>query len=544
MAAEVQPLAPIRTEAGPAPLTADQVYWRSFKNQLLVPSSHNSAITSITSNFSAGSSDTFAVTSGARVQIYNSRTRKLVKTITRFNVDDTARSGVLRRDGRILLAGGDSGIVQAFDTGSRAILRQWGHEDKRRQPIHCIRWSPAELTEFMTCGDDRTARVWDLTEDTPKWIGRGHQDYVRCGAWLPEQPGMLVTGSYDQTVRLWNTRDQQGQATMTFKLSNAVEDVFVLNASSIVAAAGNAVSILNLIAGKPDVILRSHQKTVTKLASAQGGTRLLTAALDGHVKIHSTESWEVVASIKYPAPILSLAIIAAGTSIEERHIAVGLQTGVLSIRTRIAGAEKGRVKEQEKRMQAMIAGTADEYDRLQSKKQKTQRMRARDRGKNFDGEGADIVIVGNETRRKKLAHWQSSLRKGQYGVALDEVLAPSRDGVVHNIPIITLLTALRHRSALRTALSGRSEDKLIPVFDWCRYNLAHPQRLQIASEVMLMLLDLYSYKFADWAEGSEDQRKIVLIVSKANARVKRSFECAEKAEGVLGMLSLLAGDAG
>lgn len=158
MAAEVQPIAPVRAAPGPAPLTADQAYWRTFKSQLLVPSPHNNAITSITT----GANDTFAVTSGGRVQIFSSRTRKLIKTISRFGVDDVARSGVLRRDGRIVLAGGESGIVQAFDTGSRAILKQFMREEKRRQAVHVVRWRPDVLTEFMTCSDDRSVKVSTL----------------------------------------------------------------------------------------------------------------------------------------------------------------------------------------------------------------------------------------------------------------------------------------------------------------------------------------------------------------------------------------------
>src|ERR1700761_5418127 len=99
MAAEVRPIPRLRFAPGPAPITADQAYWKSFKNQLLLPSPHNAAITSITApdyNPIGTQTDTFAVTSGGRVQIYNSKTRKLAKTISRFGVDDTARSGALR----------------------------------------------------------------------------------------------------------------------------------------------------------------------------------------------------------------------------------------------------------------------------------------------------------------------------------------------------------------------------------------------------------------------------------------------------------------
>src|ERR1700733_3789484 len=119
MAAEVQPLQPIKLPAGPATLTPEQKYWHSFSNQLLLPSQHSNPITHIsfpppsTALTTTPPPETFAVTSGNRVQIFSSRTRKLLKTISRFNVDDVAHSGNIRRDGRILVAGGDSGAVQA-----------------------------------------------------------------------------------------------------------------------------------------------------------------------------------------------------------------------------------------------------------------------------------------------------------------------------------------------------------------------------------------------------------------------------------------------
>ena len=403
MAAPVLPLPRLLSAPGPAPITADEAYWKSFKNQLLLPSPHNAAITSITApeyNPTGSQADAFAVTSGGRVQIYNSKTRKLAKTISRFGVDDTARSGTLRRDGRILLAGGDSGVVQAFDTGSRAILRQWRGEHGHKLPVHTVRWSPSILTDLMSCSDDRTVRLWDLTENVAKWTGIAHEDYVRCGCFLPTQEGILLSGSYDQTVRVWDTR--QERPALTFKHASPVEAVLAFSSTTIASAAGNEVNILNLAAGKTEYIIRSHQKTVTSLSISQRANRLVTGALDGHVKVHNTTSWEVVAGLKYPAPVLSLAVMAATSQAgrDDRHLAVGLESGILSVRTRLAGTEKVKAREKEKQMQAMIAGEADKYERKQKKKDMRQGIRARDRVKDYRGEGADIVITGNDRSRQ------------------------------------------------------------------------------------------------------------------------------------------------
>ncbi|TKA30755.1 hypothetical protein B0A50_02475 [Salinomyces thailandicus] len=549
MAAEVQPLPPVRAPPGPAPLTADQAYWRTFKNQLLLPSPHNAGITSITTpdhNPTGSQADSFAVTSGGRVQIYSTKTRKLIKTISRFGVDDTARSGVLRRDGRILLAGGDGGAVQAFDTGSRAILRQWRGKEAHQLPVHVVRWNPSILTELMSASDDRTVRVWDLTEDSPKWTGVGHEDYVRCGCWLPGQDGMIVTGSYDQTVRLWDTRQAgSGRAVMVFKFPDVVEEVLPLGSATLAVAAGNEVTILNLVTGRAEHVIRSHQKTVTSIAISHNGARLLTGGLDGHVKVHNTTSWEVVAGFKYPSPILSLAIVSSGATEgakEDRHLAVGLQTGLLSLRTRLAGTEKTKAKEKEKRMQALIEGTADEYERKQKKKDLRQGIRARDRGKDYRGEGADIIITGNDrTKTKKLRPWQRNLRQGEYQRALDVVLAPTDDLGVNPDEVVTLLTALRHRSALRTALANRAPEQLVPILKWSLKHINNARHIQILYDVLLHLMDLYAVKLAEWQETEDDEgREVLKLVGRIQRRVRTTADLAGQAHTTMGVLDMLA----
>lgn len=78
-------------------------------------------------NFSQVAPYEFAVTSSTRVQIYSSKTHQPKKTISRFK--DTAYSGTFRHDGKLVIAGDATGLVQIFDVNSRAILRQFqGHK--------------------------------------------------------------------------------------------------------------------------------------------------------------------------------------------------------------------------------------------------------------------------------------------------------------------------------------------------------------------------------------------------------------------------------
>jgi U3 small nucleolar RNA-associated protein 15 len=313
-------------------------------------------------------------------------------------------------------------------------LKTWR---EHKQPVWVTQWHPSDLTSLMSCSDDRTVRLWDLASDKPSMIFQGHQDYVRCGTFMPAQSGLVVSGSYDQTVRLWDARTG-GKAVMVFKHAAPIESVLPMpSGTAVLASADNVISVLDIVAAKPIQILRNHQKTVTALSLANNGERLISGALDGHVKVFETTGWNVVGGLKYPSPILSLSVVPGGK--EDKHIAVGMQSGLLSIKTHLSGEQKVQSREREKEMQALLEGKIDEYDR--SKKRKRGKgWEKRIRGKDFTGESADIVIEGNA--RGKIATgapWAHALRKGMYAQALDMVLESkvrqdSRDEPLHTSP--------------------------------------------------------------------------------------------------------------
>ncbi|CAN9292933.1 unnamed protein product [Alternaria sp. RS040] len=537
MAAEVQLLQPLKLPKGPSTPTSEQKYWNSFASELrLDPSQHSSPVTHISippsqpANALSAAQDLFAVTTGSRVQIFSSKSRKVVKTISRFGVDDIAHSGNIRRDGRILVAGGDTGVIQAFDVKSRAILKTW---KEHKQPVWVTQWNPTDLTGLMSCSDDRTVRLWDLPSEKSVMKFDGHQDYVRSGTFMPAQSGLLVSGSYDQTVRLWDSR-VGGKAVMVFKHAAPVETVLPMpSGTAVLAAADNVISVLDIVAAKPIHMLRNHQKTVTALSLANNGERLLSGALDGHVKVFETTGWNVVGGMKYPSPVLSLSVIP--NQKEDRHIAVGMQSGLLSIKTHLSGEQKVQAREREKEMKALMEGKIEEYDR--SKKRKRGKgWEKRIRGKDFTGESADIVIEGNARGKITAGQpWAHALRKGMYSQALDMVLE-SKDANARS-QSLTLLTALRHRSTLRTALSNRDSVTLQPILRWCIKNISDYRITRLTTDVALVVLDLY----ADQLGRSEEVDDLIMALMQ---RVKVTVEASQDAWKVRGMLDMLVSSVG
>jgi U3 small nucleolar RNA-associated protein 15 len=97
----------IRQSARPSKQrSSESRYWRQFKYPAVIKDS--APVTSI--HFSPAAPHRYAVTSGTRVQILAPRTHKVTKNISRFK--DTARGGNIRKDGKLVVAGDDTGLIQ------------------------------------------------------------------------------------------------------------------------------------------------------------------------------------------------------------------------------------------------------------------------------------------------------------------------------------------------------------------------------------------------------------------------------------------------
>ncbi|KAM7207617.1 WD40-repeat-containing domain protein [Naviculisporaceae sp. PSN 640] len=546
MAAEVVPLPQLKLPSGPSPITAEQRYWKTFKNQKSHTSTASWPISHISFPAAGGSTssslvaavkanDLFAVTSGPRVDIFSIRKREPLKTIGRF--DSEAHCGEIRADGRVLVAGEDSGKMQVFDVGggTRAhILKTW-HIHK--QPVWVTKWSPTELTTLMSASDDKTVRLWDLPSNTPSRMFTGHSDYVRSGAFMPGNSNVMISGSYDETVRVWDRRSPGG-SVLTFKHADPIEEVLPLpSGTTLLAASGSAISVLDLVAAKPLRLITNHQKTVTSLALASNGTRVVSGGLDGHVKVFETTGWNVVFGAKYPSPILSLSVVSAGATQEDRHLAVGMQSGVLSIRTRLTGpqAEKARARAAEEAARDIGSAALDKLDA--QKKRKTKKATS-NKIMNQLGEGVDFIIpteatnsAGGRKRKKHLKKWQKDFREGRYAAALDEVTDMSSPEYQPTVAL-TVFTALRHRSALREALEGRDEVTVLPLLKWAGKYLPDPRYASICVDVAFHLIDLYS----EYVGGSPE---LTLQFVSLWGKVKREVAKAHVAIKTMGMLDSL-----
>ncbi|KAG0029849.1 snoRNA-binding rRNA-processing protein [Podila clonocystis] len=436
----------------PGRKTSESRYWRKFKSPIVVK--EFAAVSSI--HFSETKPHDFAVTASTRVQIYSSKTHQVKKTISRFK--DVAYSGTIRGDGRLVVAGDATGLIQLFDIGSRAILRTFRDH---RHPVHVAKFS-SDKTQIMSASDDKTVRIWDMPSETPVTIFTGHDDYIRAGMVSHDNPHLVLSGSYDQTVKLWDMRTQGCVMTMNHGAPVECVDMFP-DGGVVVAAGGPSLKVFDILAGgRPMHSLSNHQKTVTSMCFDNSYSRLLTGSLDHHVKVYNVQDYSVVHSVKYPAPIMSVAI-----SPDDTHLVAGMAGGLLSIRQRqvkTAEVETRRAKDEQAR-----GGSYKYFIRGQKK-------------------AADGDFTLESQKKRRLREYDRYLKSFQYGNALDACLRTNQPHVV----TVSLIQELIHRDGLRQALSGRDDISLEPLAQFLVKNINNPRYTAILTDVTSVMIDMYT----------------------------------------------------
>ncbi|WFD22888.1 U3 small nucleolar RNA-associated protein 15 [Malassezia equina] len=496
-------LQPTAAAVSPLKTQSESLYWRNqFQSPVFlkefapvtsihfVPASHATDEDVASSGSLSGARGRFAVTTGTRVQIYSMRTSRVVKTITRFK--DVARSAHFRADARLLVAGEDTGAVQIFDTNSRTILRSFqGHQ----MPVHVSKFSP-DVAQVLTASDDRTVRLWDMPEQKELRRLESHTDYVRAGVVSPENPNMILSGSYDSTVRLWDLRmGEHGGEAMRMEHGAPVEDVIIYptGGSGIAASAGGPVlRVWDLMSGGRCMhAISNHQKTITKLALSvdsgagfttdqnSGGMRLLSGGLDHLVKVYDpAQDYRVTHTMRYPAPILSLAV-----SPDESHIAVGMSDGTLCIRKRQLKASE--LESRERRRAAFRTGAYEHFLDAGQASTGPERASAATR--------QDELSV-ESTRRQRLKQYDQLLKAFRYRDALDASL---QQGVPAGVTFALIMELIRRSPSgqadgLRRAISGRDDVTLEPLLRFLLRHATNPQYTSLVCDALTMVIETYA----------------------------------------------------
>lgn len=133
MAAPAERLEPVRFAARPGGPSAESRAWRKYRNNVIIK--EFGAVSNV--GFSPLAPYDLATSSSARIQIYSSITRGMQRSITRFK--DVATCFDIRRDGKLLVAGDSTGLVQVWGENGGAVLTADIRLEQSLDPAHHAR---------------------------------------------------------------------------------------------------------------------------------------------------------------------------------------------------------------------------------------------------------------------------------------------------------------------------------------------------------------------------------------------------------------------
>lgn len=398
-----------------------------------------------------------AVTSGPKVDVYHRETTQVWRTISRFQ--RSAYGGKFRQDGQLLVAGTEEGVVKLFNHRQKQLLRIFkGHEGATHR-VDFIQGVP----HIVSFSDDKTGVVWDISNEDKICTLSGHTDFIRAGITSPASQHIILTGSYDHTVRLWDTRT--ATSVLTVDHGTPVESLVCFPSGGVfVSAGGCEVKVWDAIAGRLLSKVSQHHKTVTCLAFASDNKRLLSGSLDRHIKIYDVDTYSVVHTLDYPAPVLCMAVAPGDATLAVGMIAGG--SGLVSFQHR-RDPEASKLAAKEANAKANIRNTvSDDYRTLSD----------------------DHIVPGMTTQ--KMAKYDRMICKFEYSRALDAVMLSFIANKCTSISVGVLQELIR-RGGIRTAVAGRDVKKLTPLLMFLIKNIRHPAYKPVLMDVANIVIDVY-----------------------------------------------------
>ena len=351
-------------------------------------------------------------------------------------------------------------------------------KDAHTAPVHVTRFLGDNL-HVISSGDDRLVQMLDVPAESIVHTFRDEfRDYIRSGCVSPSSPdSIFVVASYDHCAKIFDVRTKS--SVLTVDGGEPLDAcLFLASGSIFLTAGGTSITAWDVVGGgRPLKTFSFHHKSITCLALASEGRRVLSGGLDKHVKVYDSCTFNAVASIDYPSPILSLAV-----SPDDKHLVVGMTDGLVSIKKR-----KDSVADA-----AATSGAASTAPAAR----KRRRGAASSIGK------ANQVVT--RLVKEKLAKYDVYFRKFDHSKALDEAL---KMNVRIKTPEVTLavMEELMRRQRLKIAIAGRSDREVAILLTFLSKNFCNVNFNATVMDVIDVVLQVY---VGQGEEEEEAKKKI------------------------------------
>jgi WD40 repeat protein len=212
---------------------------------------------------------------------------------------------------------------QAQDLGHvRLKIPQAHHKEDKAYPVHSAVFGPQAAngdTLLLTAGDDGTAKLWDISGQTPRELKAfAHPASVRRAVFSPD--GTLVaTACLDGTARLWNVQTGEGTILGGQKSHTLAVLCAAFSPDGKRLATGsddNTIKIWDVEAKTELAVLKGHTASITSVAFSPDGRRIVSGSQDAMAKVWDAGSGQQVLNLNRHAA----EVTAVGVSYDGRRL--------------------------------------------------------------------------------------------------------------------------------------------------------------------------------------------------------------------------------
>lgn len=411
-------------------------------------------------------------THASRINIYDTQSNSSIKT---FSFTENAYSASFRNDGSLVCIGFEDNNAKVFplidasnmidegETAAKAKKRPLRKFDDHLGPVHVCKFTRSGY-QVMTASDDAHVRIFDLATSNTLMKLKAHKDYVRCGITSESSDDLILTGSYDNTVKMIDTRTQS--TVISVDHGEPIENIVMFPSSNMfISCGGNSIKVWDVLkGGKLMRTMINHHKTVTSMIFSHNCKYLLSGGLDRHVKVFDLLNYDLVHTIDYPSPILSMGILP-----EDKSLYVGMSDGLLSI------------KERKKHDGSSVSKDMN-----------------RNRNKFNPYKYISPSLVANSpndhvimhTTKQNLKKYDKHLKKFNASKALDAALE-FKVRVKTPQTTISVMQELIRRGNIKAALAGKDEKSLSILIKFIQRNISNPNFTATLTDISNILLDIY-----------------------------------------------------